>query len=242
MRAPIRRSTASTSWASAPATPRARHDLDKEFPGLPRYEGLTEALAGAQTRRGRGLRLYRTSRADGARSAGRGRTCVLRKAARRHARSRRERRRRGARSKQGAAGRLYPARPSVVDAVCRDRPHPRQAAGHAHEPQSAIVGLVLGRAQGADALDLADRRLRRPLCRRDVPGDAGEADRGACGRRAAHRRDRADDGQLRPSPSRLRRRFGRLVRGRLGSDDERDRVLREGHDRTERLRFDRGQG
>ena len=43
-RAYRRRSAASNSWASAPATRRARSDLDKEFPGLPRYEGLTEAL------------------------------------------------------------------------------------------------------------------------------------------------------------------------------------------------------
>ena len=41
------------------------------------------------------------------------------------------------------------------------------------------------------------------------------------------------DGQLRPSAHRLRRRLGRLVRGRLGSNDERNRLLREGHDRPE---------
>ena len=63
--------------------------------------------------------------------------------------------------------------------------------------------------------------------------------RGARGRRAADRRDRAAHVQLRPSADRVRRRFGRLVRGRLGADDERDRVFRQGHDRAERLRVDR---
>ena len=151
-------------------------------------------------------------------------------------------RRRGAQGEQGAARRLHPARPSVVDALRRDRPHARQAARHAHEPQPAIVGLVLAGAQEPDALDLADRRLRRALCRHHVPGDAGEAGRRARGRRAAHRRDRADDGQLRPSASCLRRWLGRLVRVRLGPDDQRDRLLREGHDRTQGLRLDRRQG
>ena len=67
-----------------------------------------------------------------------------------------------------------------MDALRRDRPHARQAAGDAHEPQPAILRLVLGGPQEPDALDLADRRLRRPLCRRDVPG------RRAPGRCAVH--------------------------------------------------------
>ena len=170
----------------------------------------------AQARRRGDLNLYRASRADGARGAGGGRACLLREAARRHARSRRAGRCGRACSEQGAAGRLYPARSSLVDALCRDRPHARQAAGHAHEPQSAIVGLVLERAQESDALDLADRRLWRALRRRDVPGHAGEAGSRARGRRAAHRRGRAGDVQLRPSAYRLRRRLGRLVRVRAG--------------------------
>ena len=36
--------------------------------------------------------------------------------------------------------------------------------------------------------------------------------------------------------------FGRLVRGRLGADDERDRLLREGHDRPRGRRLDRRAG
>ena len=37
-------------------------------------------------------------------------------------------------------------------------------------------------------------------------------------------------------------RLGRLVRGRLGADDQRDRLLRQRHDRAERLRVDRRPG
>ena len=56
---------------------------------------------------------------------------------------------------------------------------------------------------------------------------------------APHRRDRPADVQLRPSAGAVRRRLGRLVRGRLGSDDVGDRLLREGRDLAERLRVDR---
>ena len=45
--------------------------------------------------------------------------------------------------------------------------------------------------------------------------------------------------QLRPSAGAVRRRLGRLVRGRLGTDDLGDRVLREGRDLAERRRVDR---
>ena len=148
-------------------------------------------------------------------------------------------RRGGARSQEGAGDRLHPARPSVVVALRRDRPDARQAAGHAHEPQPAIGWVVLGGAQEPDEVDLAAGRLRRPLRRRHVPGDGRAAGRGACGRRAPDRRDRADDVQLRPSRHHLRRRLGRLVRGRLGTDDQRDRPFREGHHRAERLGVDR---
>ena len=60
----------------------------------------------------------------------------------------------------------------------------------------------------------------------------------ARGRGASHRRS-ARDVQLRPSARHLRRRLGRLVRGRLGPDDERDGVLREGRHRPEGIGVDR---
>jgi hypothetical protein len=44
----------------------ARGDLDKEFPGVPRYESVTKSAQGAQTRRGLDLHIHRASRADGA--------------------------------------------------------------------------------------------------------------------------------------------------------------------------------
>ena len=62
-----------------------RKDLDREFPGVPRFERLDEALNGAEARRGRDRDLHRASRADGARGARSGRACLLREAARRHA-------------------------------------------------------------------------------------------------------------------------------------------------------------
>ena len=42
--------------------------------------------------------------------------------------------------------------------------------------------------------------------------------------------------KLRPPPCRVRRRLGGLVRGRLGPDDERGRILREGRGRAKGLR------
>ena len=74
----------------------ARGDLDKAFPGVPRFRRPDRSARRAQTRRRLDQHLHRTSRADGARSARRGRACVLRKAARGIARSSREGRRRGA--------------------------------------------------------------------------------------------------------------------------------------------------
>ena len=55
----------------------------------------------------------------------------------------------------------------------------------------------------------------------------------------AHLTERGEGVQLRHAAGRLRRRLGRLVRGRLGADDERDGVLREGRDRPEGLGVDR---
>ena len=49
----------------------------------------------------------------------------------------------------------------------------------------------------------------------------------------------SDHVQLRPSAGAVRGRLGRLVRGRLGTDDLGDRLLREGRDLAERLRLDR---
>ena len=58
--------------------------------------------------------------------------------------------------------------------------------------------------------------------------------------RASHRRGAGL--QLRRPAGGLRRRLGRLVRGGLGPDDERDRLLREGRDRPEGLGLDRHGG
>ena len=87
-----------------------------------------------------------------------------------------------------AGGRLHPARPPRLDAVHRDRPHARQAAGHAHEPEPAEPRPGVGLAPQPDGLDEPDRRLRRPLRRRDVPDDRREAGARVGDRRAAHRR------------------------------------------------------
>ena len=51
----------------------------------------------------------------------------------------------------------------------------RHAAGLPHEPEPAVERRDLGVAQAAHGLFPADRRLRRPLCRRHVPDDEGEA-------------------------------------------------------------------
>ena len=143
----------------------------------------------------------------------------------------------GAADRQEAGGRLHPPPASVVEQVHRDRPPARHAAGLPDEPQPAIERRDLGLAQAADGLLAADRRLRRPLCRRHVPDDQGQAGPGPCDGCAPHRRGAGL--QLRHASGRLRRRLGRLVRGRLGADDERDRLLREGRDRAEGLGLDR---
>ena len=49
----------------------------------------------------------------------------------------------------------------------------------------------------------------------------------------------ARPGQFRPSPGAVRGRLDRLVRGRLGPDDLRDRLLREGRDEPQGLGLDR---
>ena len=50
---------------------------------------------------------------------------------------------------------------------------------------------------------------------------------------------RSSSQQLRHAAGHLRRRLGRLVRGRLGADDERDRLLREGRHRPKGVGLDR---
>ena len=119
---------------------------------------------------------------------GGGRPCLRREAARRQRRERREGGRHRQADRQEAGGRLHPPPASVLDEVHRDRAAARHAARLPHEPQPAVQRRDLGLAQAADGLLPADRRLRRPLCRRHVPDDQGEADQGACHRRAAHRR------------------------------------------------------
>ena len=81
------------------------------------------------------------------------------------------------------------------------------------------------------------RRLRRALRRHHVPDDPRQAGARARHRRAAQRRDQGPE--LRPPARRVRRRLGRLVRGRLGADDERGRLFREGRRRAQGLRLDR---
>ena len=131
---------------------------------------------------------------------------------------------------------LYPAAPSVMDALHRDRQDPRGAARVPHEPEPAIERPSLGGAQAPAAIPLADRRLRRALRGRHVPDHPGEARAGERHRGAADRRHAGRHVQLRPSPRDFRRRIRRLVRGGLGADDERDGVFREGRDRTARQR------
>ena len=141
---------------------------------------------------------------------------------------------------QETGRRLYPPPAPVLDKVHRDRAAARHAAGLPHEPEPAVERRDLGMAQAADGFLSAHRRLRRPLRRRHVPDDQRQAGPRPRARRAPHRRGAGL--QLRHAAGRVRRRLGRLVRGRLGADDERDGVLREGRDRPEGLRLDRHGG
>ena len=161
------------------------------FPVCRVSNGSTRRSRALQSRRGGDLHLYRASRAMALQALAAGAHVFCEKpladtldAARRVV---------GAAHAAGKAlliGYILRVHPVMV-ALRRDRPDARKAAGDADEPQPAVGRLVLGGSQEADAVDLADRRLRRALCRRDVPGDGRAAGRGACGRRAAHRRDRA---------------------------------------------------
>ncbi len=133
-----------------------------------------------------------------------------------------------------AGRRLHPAPPPLLAAPDRRGARAWRALRLPPEPEPAIDGRRLGDPQGADADHQPDRRLRRALRRRDVPDH-----RRAAGPRPRHgpapvRRDRAGHVQLRPVPGDVRRRLGRLVRGRLGPDDVGNRVLREGHRQPQR--------
>ena len=107
--------------------------------------------------------------------------------------------------------RLHPPPPPELDQIHRNRPDPRQAAGDADEPQPAILRRQLADPQEPDVVDLADRRLRRPLRRCDVPDDPLEAGPRVRHRCAPHRRTARGKDQLRPAPGHLRGRLGRLV-------------------------------
>ena len=87
--------------------------------------------------------------------------------------------------------RLHPAPPSVVGEVRRGRPHAGQAAGHAHEPEPAVLGSGLELAQEPHGVADALGRLRGALRRHHVPDDPGEAGAGARHRGEAQRRDAA---------------------------------------------------
>ena len=117
------------------------------------------------------INTYSDSHADLCRRGDGGRrACLRRKAAGDHGGRRRARRR------------LRPegqGRKLVVGYILRHHPSWMKLIAEArklggplclpHEPQPAVQRPDLGDAQGADADDLADRRLRRALCRRDVP-------------------------------------------------------------------------
>ncbi len=148
-------------------------------------------------------------------------------------------RRRGARRSPQARHRLHPTGPPRVAEVHRDRPHARQAARDAHEPEPAEPRGDVGHAPQSHEVNEPDRRLRSALRRRDVPDDGRRAGARLGDRCPADRRAEARHVQLRPPAGHVRRRVGRLVRGGVGSDDERGGVLREGRDRPEGLRLDR---
>ena len=117
----------------------ARSDLDKAFPGVPRFDGLTEAFEALKPD-AVSINTYTEHHGPMALEAlAAGAHVFCEKPLADFARSCGSGGRRGAQSEQGAAGRLHLARPFLMDALRRDRPHARQTGRHAHEPQSAIV-------------------------------------------------------------------------------------------------------
>jgi predicted dehydrogenase len=181
----------------------ARSDLDKEFAGIPRFDDLTEALKAlkpdavsintytehhapmALEALAAGAHVFCEKPLADSLEAAEALVAAARKA-----------------SKALLVGyilRVHPSWTRFVE-IGRTLGKPLVMRMNLNQQSSGSFWQV----HKPDALDLADRRLRRPLCRHHVPGDADEAGRRACGRRAAHRRDRADNGQLRTSPSFLR--------------------------------------
>ena len=163
---------------------------------------------------------------------------VLRKAAGRDRRGGSEHRRPGAREPPQAGRRIHPARSPGLDPVHRNRAHARQTARHADEPESAEPRARVEHPPEAHGVDEPDRRLRRPLRRRHVPDDGRQAGARVGCRRASERRAQARHVQLRPATGHVRRWVGGLVRGRLGPDDERGGVLRQGRHRPQGVRVD----
>ncbi len=149
-------------------------------------------------------------------------------------------RRRGRQGQRPEAGRrLHTAPPPVLDQADRRGAQVRPALRLPHEPQPAVLRPHLGHAQAAHADDLADRRLRRPLSRRDVPDHRRQAGRGARHGRAAHATR-----STRPCTiTAICRCCSTTVRSAgtrpAGADDVGDRLFREGRDLAKRLRLDR---
>ena len=89
-------------------------------------------------------------------------------------------RRRGRGKQSQAAGRPGAAAQPHLGALHESGARARQASGYAHESEPALDWAGLDMAQGPDEIASAYRRLRRALCRYDVPHDWREACARAC--------------------------------------------------------------
>ena len=194
---------------------RGRNDLPAELASLPRYENYRRGARRLPARCGLDQHLSQHPRGILSQGLRRGLPRLRREAARHHRGGCASGGGQGARHRQEAGHRLHPARAPCLDRVHRARADARQAAGHAHEPQSAEPGAGLELAPQSDGVADADRRLRGPLRGCHVPDDRRPAGARARRRRAAYRPDQG--AELRPPACRVRRRLGGLVRGRLGS-------------------------
>ena len=83
------------------------------------------------------------------------------------------------RQRPQAGDRLHPAPPPVLDAVDRRGARARRPFVLRMNLNQQSSGPTWETHKRADADDLADRRLRRALCRRDVPDHRRQAGRGA---------------------------------------------------------------